>query len=223
MSSYNLSFASNTRIYRFFETDTNVSHSLVAPAFMVEAFMDSNESAIFDKERMLFRTLSHNTTEGRDILRTVSETLNSDGLYALVEESYLRRIQNARVEIVVDKSDNVHDLAKALSMVFNYDTDVWWLDDQVAYINLRISCEALDSKDTVTIRYSELESCVKDRFQPHIIRNIVQSNIQRHFYISEYIRFTNIWTSFMSDNERLNQYGMVTYEYLETHKEAFGI
>ena len=223
MSSYNLSFASNTRIYRFFETDTNVSHSLVAPAFMVEAFMDSNESAIFDKERMLFRTLSHNTTEGRDILRTVSETLNSDGLYALVEESYLRRIQNARVEIVVDKSDNVHDLAKALSMVFNYDTDVWWLDDQVAYINLRISCEALDSKDTVTIRYSELESCVKDRFQPYIIRNIVQSNIQRHFYISEYIRFTNIWTSFMSDNERLNQYGMVTYEYLETHKEAFGI
>ena len=223
MSSYNLSFASNTRIYRFFETDTNVSHSLVAPAFMVEAFMDSNESAIFDKERMLFRTLSHNTTEGRDILRTVSETLNSDGLYALVEESYLRRIQNARVEIVVDKSDNVHDLAKALSMVFNYDTDVWWLDDQVAYINLRISCEALDSKDTVTIRYSELESCVKDRFQPHILRNIVQSNIQRHFYISEYIRFTNIWTSFMSDNERLNQYGMVTYEYLETHKEAFGI
>ena len=223
MSSYNLSFASNTRIYRFFETDTNVSHSLVAPAFMVEAFMDSNESAIFDKERMLFRTLSHNTTEGRDILRTVSETLNSDGLYALVEESYLRRIQNARVEIVVDKSDNVHDLAKALSMVFNYDTDVWWLDDQVAYINLRISCEALDSKDTVTIRYSELESWVKDRFQPHIIRNIVQSNIQRHFYISKYIRFTNIWTSFMSDNERLNQYGMVTYEYLETHKEAFGI
>ena len=223
MSSYNLSFASNTRIYRFFETDTNVSHSLVAPAFMVEAFMDSNESAIFDKERMLFRTLLHNTTEGRDILRTVSETLNSDGLYALVEESYLRRIQNARVEIVVVKSEDVHDLAKALSMVFNYDTDVWWLDDQVAYINLRISCEALDSKDTVTIRYSELESCVKDRFQPHIIRNIVQSNIQRHFYISEYIRFTNIWTSFMSDNERLNQYGMVTYEYLETHKEAFGI
>lgn len=223
MSSHTLSFATNTRIYRFFETDTNVSHSLVAPAFMVEAFMDSNESAIFDKERMLFRTLSHNTTEGRDIIRTISETLNSNGLYALVEEAYLRRIHNARVEIVVDKSDDVHDLAKALSIVFNYDTDVWWLDEQVAYINLRISCEALNSKDTVTILYSELESCVKDRFQPHVLRNIVLSNIVRHFYILEYIQFTNIWTSLMSDNERVNQYGMVTYKYIETHTEAFGI
>ena len=226
MTSYN--FATNTRIYRFFEKDTDVSHSFVAPAFMVDAFLDSKESSEFDKERMVFRTLTHNTTEGRDMVRTVCETLNSDGLYALVEEAYLRRLQNARVSIVVDKNDDVHNLAKALSDVFDYDTEVWWLEDQVAYISLRADTSidyaetSPDSKDTVTIHYSELvSSCVKGRFQPHNLRSIVLSRILLHFYISEYRRFTDIWTSFMNDNERLNVYGMVSYEYLEKFKNTF--
>ena len=192
---------------------------------MVDAFMNGKVSSTFDKERLLFRTLSHHTTEGRDMLRILCETLNSQGIYALMEEAYVRRLENAHVEIVVDSYESVHDLSTALSQAFDYDTDVWWLEDQVAYIDLhepRTAEEMQEHSDTVFIPCSELRSA-KNTFQSHIVRNIVLSRIIDHFYIAEYMQFIKLWTAHLSESERTNMYGVVAWEYLEKHKTAFGL